>query len=96
MTKAPVFDPSPDKLKGIVKGLLGLESRNSTRQQVVIHDAERDLEISQLPSILSAGGGTTQGGFFSNLISNAIDKKLNEATAGLFKKQNKNINKLNF
>lgn len=96
VTKAPVFDPSPDKLKGIVKGLLGLESRNSTRQQVVIHDAERDLEISQVPSILSAGGGTTQGGFFSNLISNAIDKKLNEATAGLFKKQNKNINKLNF
>ncbi len=84
------------KLKGIVKGLLGLESRNSTRQQVVMHDAERDLEISQTPQILSAGGGTTQGGFFSNLIGNAIDKKLNEATAGLFKKQNKNINKLNF
>ena len=47
-------------------------------------------------SILVSDNGLTSGGFFSNLIGNAINKKLDEATSDLFKKNNKNINKLNF
>tara|TARA_B100000927_G_C16444248_1_gene461081 strand:- start:374 stop:1519 length:1146 start_codon:yes stop_codon:yes gene_type:complete len=98
VTKAPVFDPSPDKLKGIVRGLFGLEQRNVTRQQIQLHDEGRDVQDNESfnTSILRDGTGTTEGGFFSNLIGNAINKKLDEATSDLFKKNNKNINKLNF
>ena len=97
VTKAPVFDPSPDRLKGIVQGLFGLEQQNITKQQVQLHDAPRDLQGTEVDtSIIVSDNGLTSGGFFSNLIGNAINKKLDEATSDLFKKNNKNINKLNF
>lgn len=97
VTKAPVFDPSPDRLKGIVQGLFGLEQQNITKQQVQLHDAPRDVQGVEVDtSIIVSDNGLTSGGFFSNLIGNAINKKLDEATSDLFKKNNKNINKLNF
>lgn len=105
VTKAPVFDPSPDRLKGIVQGLFGLEQQNITKQQVQLHDTPRDVQgvsgtaeggTSSPRQIIISDNGLTSGGFFSNLIGNAINKKLDEATSDLFKKNNKNINKLNF
>jgi hypothetical protein len=97
ITKAPVFDPAQDKLKGLVQGLFGLEQRNSTASAIPLHDTERDLAGTDMnANIQRSSNGTTSGGFFSNLIGNAINKKLNEASADLFKKNNKNIQKFNF
>ena len=97
VTKAPVFDPAQDKLKGLVQGLFGLEQRNSTASAIPLHDTERDLAGTDLnANIQRSSNGTTSGGFFSNLIGNALNKKLNEASADLFKKNNKNIQKFNF
>ena len=48
VTKAPVFDPSPDRLKGIVQGLFGLEQQNITKQQVQLHDAPRDVQGAEV------------------------------------------------
>lgn len=97
VTKAPVFDPAPDKLRGLVQGLFGLEQRNETSSAIPLHDTERDLAgTEQQANIQRSTNGLTEGGFFSNLIGNALDKKLNEASADLFKKNNKNISKFNF
>lgn len=97
VTKAKPFDPSQDKLKGIVKGLFGLEQQNISKQQVQLHDTFRDLDGTTVNAqIVRDSNGLTDGGFFSNLIGSAINKKLDEATSDLFKKNNKNINKLNF
>ena len=80
VTKAPVFDPAQDKLKGLVQGLFGLEQRNSTASAIPLHDTERDLAgVEMNANIQRSSSGTTSGGFFSNLIGNALDKKLNEA-----------------
>ncbi len=97
VTKAPVFDPAQDKLKGLVQGLFGLEQRNSTASAIPLHDTERDLAgTTQNANIQRSSSGTTSGGFFSQLIGSALNKKLNEASADLFKKQNKNLQKFNF
>ncbi len=97
VTKAPVFDPAQDKLKGLVKGLFGLEQSNLTEMRNNLHHAERDFgEGVQNISLERESNGLTSGGFFSNLISSAINQKIDEATGDLFKKNNKNINKLNF
>ena len=92
-----MFDPAQDKLKGLVQGLFGLEQRNSTASAIPLHDTERDLAgTTQNANIQRSSSGTTSGGFFSQLIGSALNKKLNEASADLFKKQNKNLQKFNF
>ncbi len=97
VTKAPVFDPAQDKLKGLVQGLFGLEQRNSTSSAIPLHDTERDLAGTEInANIQRSSSGTTSGGFFSNLIGNALNQKLNEASSDLFKKKNKNLQKFNF
>ena len=97
VTKAPVFDPAPDKLRGLVQGLFGLEQRNETSAAIPLHDTERDLAGTEVnANIQRKTNGLTEGGFFSNLIGNAVNKKLNEASADLFKKKNKNLQKFNF
>lgn len=96
-TKSPVFDPSQDKVKGLVKGLFGLEQSNLTKTTNQLHTANRDVNGTASPAgLLREGGGTTSGGFFSNLLTNALDRKIDQATGSLFKKANKNLNKLNF
>ena len=97
-TKSTVFDPSQDKVKGLVRSFLGLEQSNMTQTENQLHAAGRDVNRSdpQAAALLRTGGETTQRGFFSNLLTNALDRKIDEATGDLFKKKNKNINKLNF
>ena len=97
-TKAPVFDPSQDKVRGLVQSFLGLEQTNLTQTENQLYNAGRDVRQpnKQAGALLRTGGETTQGGFFSNLLNNAIERKLDEATGDLFKKNNKNLNKLNF
>lgn len=97
-TKAPVFDPSQDKVKGLVQAFLGLEQSNITVTDNLLQRAGRDVmqKEAQQAALIRDGGNSASRGFFSSLIANAIDKKLDEATGDLFKKQNKNLNKLNF
>ena len=100
VTKSTPFDPAQDKLKGLVKGLFGLEQSNIGTATNPMADIGRDLEGHTTPvqhtNLQREGDNTTKGGFFSNLISNALDRKIDEATSSLFNKQNKNINKINF
>jgi|TARA_R110000851_G_scaffold85388_9_gene185715 hypothetical protein len=98
VTKAPVFDPAQDKLKGLVKGMFGLEQSNIGQAQNPMHDLSRDIAGTESDdiSLRRVGNESTQGGFFSNLLRNALDTKIDQATDSLFKKNNKNINKLNF
>ena len=98
VTKAPVFDPSQDKLKGLVQGLFGLEQTNITTTLNQLHNANRDVMADDVsPAALQVNlGGTSGRGFFTNLLTSALDRKIDEATGSLFKKNNKNLNKLNF
>ncbi|MDA8956850.1 hypothetical protein N9H30_00610 [bacterium] len=99
VTKSTPFNPTQDKIKGLVQGFLGLEQSNITTTENQLHNANRDLQQKATQPgalIVSDKSGTTGRGFFSSLIGNALNKKIDEATGDLFKKQNKNLNKLNF
>ena len=99
VTKATPFDPAQDKLKGLVKGLFGLEQSNIGEVANPLADFPRDLDGAlgtTAVNLQRSGNDTTKGGFFSNLLTNALDRKIDEATDSLFNKQNKNINKINF
>ena len=96
-TKSTPFNPTQDKVKGLVKGLFGLEQSNITRSTNQLHKAGRDVNGTPSPAaLLREGGGTTSGGFFTNLLTNALDRKIDQATGDLFKKKNKNLNEINF
>ena len=97
-TKSPVFDPSQDKVKGLVKAFLGLEQSNITTTLNQLHTANRDLQGPEISNagLIRGGGDTASRGFFGSLLAGALDRKVDEATSSLFKKNNKNLNKLNF
>jgi hypothetical protein len=96
-TKSAPFNPTQDKVRGLVKGLFGLEQSNITRSTNQLHTAQRDVNGNPSnAALLREGGGTTSGGFFTNLLTNALNTKIDEASGSLFKKNNKNLNKLNF
>ena len=97
-TKSPVFDPSQDKVKGLVQAFFGLEQSNITSTTNQLHTANRDLQGQKADgaALLREGGDSASRGFFGSLFANALDRKIDEATGSLFKKNNKNLNKLNF
>ena len=94
-TKATPFNPSGDRLRGIVKGLFGLTQRagNRSKNLTAINTAPRQDYGGSLASIATKGADPEEIGFFGNLVRNAVRKKANELTDGLLKKNNKNLNK---
>ena len=95
-TKATPFNPTGDKVRGLVKNLFGLTQRAGNRRIDLEGSANRtrsdydgSIEANKLES-------DDQGiGFFGNLVRNAVRKKANELTDDLLKKNNKNLNKFN-
>lgn len=92
-TKATPFNPTGDKIRGIVKSLFGLTQRagNSRTDLTTLSDAPR-VDYGGNMVDIDLGPGESVG-FFGNLIRNAVRKKANELTSGLLKKNNKNLGK---
>lgn len=95
VTKAPVFDPTGDKLRGLVKGLFGLEQSNVAKTTNNLHDSGRDFG-DFTGSLQREDNGLASRGFFGTLLGNAVEGAIDRASSNLFKKNNKNISKLNF
>ena len=94
-TKATPFDPTGDKIKGIVKSLFGLTQRAGNRQSDIrtLSDAPRN-DYGVDPEVIQGLNDNAQSvGFFGNLIRNAVRKKANELTGDLLQKNNKNLSK---
>jgi hypothetical protein len=92
-TKATPFNPTGDKLKGIVKNLFGITQRAGNRESDIsaLNNAPRDDYGSEITKLTFSEPETT--GFLGNLVRNAVRKKANELTDGLLKKNNKNLSK---
>ena len=95
-TKATPFNPTADKVRGLVKNLFGLTQRAGNRRIDLEGSANRPRSNYNGVITKNTLESDDQGiGFFGNLVRNAVRKKANELTGDLLKKNNKNLNKFN-
>ena len=91
--KATPFNPSGDRIRGLVKGLFGLTQRagNKSKDLSQTNMMPREDYGANLKAVVVP---EEEGvGFFGNLIRNAVRKKANQLTDNLLKKNNKNLGK---
>lgn len=93
--KATPFNPTGDRLRGLVKSLFGLTQRagNKRKDLSALNNSKRQDYGGDIAKI--EFGEDESVGFFGNLIRNAVRKKANELTGTLLEKNNKNLNKFN-